>query len=115
MLVFHSFNHVFMKDDFDVIKIGKSQELVRNGDEILVHTQEGEPKSKLSLDQVLLSFKAGKLELGNPVIKGAKVEATILEQTKGVKVRKETFKAKARERKHVGHRQPLTRIKINKI
>ncbi|KKQ34441.1 MAG: 50S ribosomal protein L21 [candidate division WS6 bacterium GW2011_GWA2_37_6] len=104
-----------MKDDFVVVKIGKSQEIVKKGDEVLVHTISGEPKTKITLDQVLMSFKGGKVELGKPFIASAKVEAIILEQTKGEKVRKETFKAKSRERRHVGFRQSLTKIKIEKI
>lgn len=81
----------------------------------MVHTIKGEPKAKITLDQVLLTNKAGKVEVGQPLVKSAKVEAVIIEQTRGPKVRKETFKAKSRERRSIGHRQPLTKIKIVKI
>jgi len=104
-----------MKDDFVIVKIGKSQELVTKGQEISVHTIKGDPKEKVTFDQVLLTYKKGKAEIGTPTVKGAVVEAEIIEQTKGPKVRKQTYKAKARQRRHVGHRQPLTRLKIVKI
>ena len=54
-------------------------------------------------------------EIGNPVIKGAKVEATILKNTKNRTVL--VFKKRRRKnsRKKYGHRQPITLIKITKI
>lgn len=102
-------------NDFVIVKIGNSQEIVKKGDEILVHKIAGEPKSKLTFDQVLLRKAGDKVEVGTPVLEGAKVEAEIVEQTRGPKVRKQTYKAKARQRRHVGHRQNLTKVKITKI
>lgn len=104
-----------MKEDFVIVQIGNAQEIVRKDDEILVHKIEGNSKKKLTFDQVLVSVKSGKIEIGQPTVKDAKVEAEIIEQTKGEKVRKQVYKAKARQRRHVGHRQQLTKIKINKI
>ncbi len=104
-----------MTTDFAVVKINNKQELVRKNEEILVQKIDGEPKTKLTFDQVLLVHKSNKTEIGAPVVKNAKVEAQIVEQTKGPKVEKMTYKSKARERRHVGHRQQLTKIKILSI
>lgn len=102
-------------NDFVIVKIGNSQEIVKKGDEILVHKITGEPKTKLTFDQVLLKRTGEKVQVGTPVVKNAIVEAVIVEQTKGKKVQKRTYKAKARQRRHIGHRQNLTKIKIAKI
>jgi large subunit ribosomal protein L21 len=104
-----------MAKDFVVIKIGNSQEIVTKGDEILVNKIEGKSKDKITFEQVLLTNKGGKIVVGKPNVAGEKVEAQIVEQTKGAKVHKRTYKAKARQRRNVGHRQELTKIKIVSI
>lgn len=101
--------------DFVIVKINASQEKVSEGQEILVNKLEGKEKDKLSFEEVLLSSKAGKVQVGKPTIKGAAVEAVIVEQTKGDKVTTRTYKAKARQRRVVGNRPKLTKIKITKI
>lgn len=102
-------------NEFVIVKIGNSQELVHKGDEILVHKIQGEPKSKIKFDQVLLKQTKDQTNIGTPTLKDAVVEAEIVEQTRGPKVRKQTYTAKSRVRRHVGHRQDLTKIKITKI
>lgn len=102
-------------NDFAIVKIGNSQEIVSKGSEILVHRIAGEPKTKLTFEEVLLKNTKDGVVVGAPFIKDAKIQAEIMEQTKGEKVRKETYKAKARQRRHVGHRQDLTKIKILSI
>ncbi len=102
-------------NEYVIVKIGNSQELVHKGDEVIVHKLAGEPKTKVSFDEVLLKQTKDEVLVGTPIVAGVKVEAEIVEHTKGEKVRKETYKAKARQRRHVGHRQELTKIKITKI
>lgn len=102
-------------NDYVIVKIGNSQELVHKGDEIIVHRLPGEPKTKVAFDEVLLKQTKDEITIGTPTIKGLKVEAEIIEHTKGEKVEKAVYKSKARERRHVGHRQDLTKIKITNI
>jgi large subunit ribosomal protein L21 len=104
-----------MKDNYSVVQIGKSQEIVSAGDEILVHKINEKDKAKVTFDKVLLKNVKGKFDIGDPYVKSSKVEAQVIEQTKGEKVRKQTYKAKSRQRRHVGHRQELTKIKILSI
>ncbi len=101
--------------DFVVVKIKNSQEKVYEGLEIEVDKIEGEPKDKLEFEEVLLSSKGGKIEIGKPYISGAKVTAEILEHTKADKVTTLKYKSKARYRKTTGNRKPLTKIKIKSI
>jgi len=104
-----------MSKDFVVVKIQGKQELITKGQEVFVDRMEGKEKDKIKISDVLLVQKGDKIEIGKPTVAGAEVEIEIVEHTRGKKVRKETFKAKARQRRHVGHRQELTRVKVNKI
>jgi large subunit ribosomal protein L21 len=74
-----------------------------------------EPESEVTFDQVLLLSDGSKTKIGNPVVKGAKVTAKVLEHTKDDKVL--VFKKKRRKgyRKLNGHRQQLTRIEVTQI
>lgn len=71
--------------------------------------------AKVTLDRVLLTADDGKLTVGNPFIEGAKVLATIKENGRGDKVIVLKFKSKVRYRRKQGHRQPYTRLVIDKI
>ncbi|MBN1915440.1 50S ribosomal protein L21 [Candidatus Dojkabacteria bacterium] len=104
-----------MKKDFAIVKIGSTQEIVCKDDEIVVNIIKGKEKDKIEFDQVLLSSIAGKIVVGTPYIKEAKIKAEILGHELAEKVQKRTYKAKARIRRNVGHRQPKTRIKILSI
>ena len=54
-------------------------------------------------------------KLGTPVVEGAKVEATVVKNGKGKKVRVYKYKAKKGYHKRQGHRQPYTKVEIGKI
>lgn len=101
--------------DFAVVSIKNSQEMVSEGDEISVAKLVGEPGTKISFDEILLTNINGKIEIGKPTVKGVKIEAEIVEQHKAEKVHTRIYKAKSRYRKHTGNRQQLTKIKILKI
>ncbi len=74
-----------------------------------------EPESEVTFDQVLLLSDGKETKVGNPIIKGAKVTAKVLEHTKDDKVL--VFKKKRRKgyQKLNGHRQQLTRIEVTQI
>jgi large subunit ribosomal protein L21 len=69
----------------------------------------------VTFDQVLLVDNEGKVKIGAPKVKGAKVSGKILEHVKGDKVL--VFKKKRRKgyKKMNGHRQDFTKVKIEKI
>ena len=71
--------------------------------------------SKVTFDKVLLLSDGEKVKIGTPTVKSAKVEATVIENGKAKKVVVFKYKAKKNERKKQGHRQPYTKIKIDKI
>lgn len=74
-----------------------------------------EPESEVTFDQVLLLSDGKETKVGNPLVKGAKVTAKVLEHTKDDKVF--VFKKKRRKgyQKLNGHRQQLTRIEVTRI
>lgn len=104
-----------MDKDFAIVKIGSSQYQVSKGDQLEVEKVEAEAGKKLVLTEVLLTTKKGKVTIGAPHVKGAKVEAKVLEHKKGRKVKTLKYRAKSRYRKRTGHRPMYTRIEIVKI
>jgi len=101
--------------NFAVIKVKSQQYLIEEGKSYEVAKIKGEKGDKLKFDEVLLKVNGDKCEIGQPTITKSFVDAEIVDQTKGPKVIKMTYKAKSRERKKVGHRDQLTLIKIIKI
>lgn len=102
-------------DKFAIIKLGGAQHLVREGDFLEVNNLNQEPGAKLDITDVLLVQDGDKTTVGAPLVKEAVVSTEIMESLKGEKVFKQTYKAKARSRRKIGHRQQLTKVKINKI
>ncbi|MEK7164385.1 MAG: 50S ribosomal protein L21 [Patescibacteria group bacterium] len=100
-----------------VIKTGGKQYQVKAGDKLRIEKIETAKDGKVIFDQVLLvSDPAGQdVKLGTPLVAGAKVEATVLEQGRADKITVVKFKPKVRYRRKLGHRQPFTAIQIDKI
>ncbi len=100
---------------FAVIKTGGKQYKVQKDDKLLVEKLEGEEGAKVTLDEVLMLADGKKSTVGEPLVKGATVEATVVAQTRGPKIT--VFKKKRRQnyRRKKGHRQDLTMIQITNI
>ena len=100
---------------FAVVKISGHQYKVGEGEEIEVPKIEGEKGKTLDLEEVLLVVDGEKVEVGQPQIKGAKIQAEIVEQKKGEKIRVAKYKAKTGYRRVRGFRPLITTLKIKKI
>ncbi|MCB1782624.1 MAG: 50S ribosomal protein L21 [Alphaproteobacteria bacterium] len=100
---------------FAVIKTGGKQYKVQKDDKILVEKLDGNEGDKVTLDQVLMVADGKTTKIGEPVVGGASVEATVVAQTRGPKIT--VFKKKRRQnyRRKKGHRQDLTMIQITNI
>lgn len=85
------------------------------GETITVDLLTKKPKSKVTFSKVLLYVDSKGTKVGSPNVKGAKVEAEVVEETKGPKVISGKFKAKKRYRRRIGHRQKYTKVKITEI
>lgn len=71
-----------------------------------------EPGSKVTFDEVLLASDGKRVHTGKPVLKGAKVTAEVVRHAKGEKIRIYRFARRTGFRRHAGHRQQFTEIKI---
>jgi large subunit ribosomal protein L21 len=100
---------------YAIVEIAGQQFKVENGAEVFVHRLEGETGSKVEFENVLLIDNEGAINIGKPMVKGASVSATILSHDRADKVI--VFKKKRRKgyQKSSGHRQNLTKIKIENI
>ena len=101
---------------FAVIKTGGKQYLVREGQEFKVEKLELEAGATFELDALLITDEEGtKVSVGTPTVSGAKVTVKVIEEGRAKKVPVIKYKPKSRYRRNVGHRQPFTKIKIEKI
>ncbi len=100
---------------YAIFKATGRQFRVEEGDTLRVPTLEGEPGSKVTFDQVLLSSDGTKVKTGRPTVKGAKVTAEIVEHGRERKIFIFKFKRRKNYRKKTGHRQGFTEIKITGV
>lgn len=103
--------------EFAVIETGGKQYQVMAGDVISVEKLGDDLKEgdKVVFDKVLLVDDGSNTTIGNPYISGAKVEATFQEAGRAPKVTVIKYKQKSRYFKKNGHRQPFSKVKIEKI
>lgn len=100
---------------YAVIQTGGKQYKVAEGDVIEVEHLVGASET-ITFDNVLMVAQDEKAQIGMPYVDGVSVMATVVEpELKGEKIRVAKFKAKARYRRVNGHRQLLSRIKIESI
>ncbi|WP_053956979.1 50S ribosomal protein L21 [Inediibacterium massiliense] len=100
---------------YAIIETGGKQYRVQEGDTLFIEKLEVSEGEAVEFDKVLALSKDGKLSVGAPVVEGAKVSATVVENGKGPKVIIFKYKSKKDYRKKQGHRQPYTKIKVEKI
>ena len=98
-----------------VIKTGGKQYLIAPKNRIKVEKLEGKEGEEIVFNEVLLLEKSNHIEIGAPLVAGAKVFAKILDQGRAKKVIIGKFKAKKRYHLKKGHRQFFTQVEITKI
>lgn len=101
--------------EYAVIRTGGKQYKVSKDTVLDVERLSLKAGETFTIDDVLLHVADGGLKIGKPKVSGVTVKATVLEHLKGDKLRIAKFKAKAKYRRVTGHRQYLTKIKINDI
>ncbi|AKL95104.1 50S ribosomal protein L21 [Clostridium aceticum] len=100
---------------YAIIETGGKQYRVQEGDTLFVEKLDATEGDVVTIENVLAVSKEGNLTVGNPVVSGAKVEAKVVEQGKGKKIIIFKYKPKKDFRKKQGHRQPYTKLMIEKI
>jgi large subunit ribosomal protein L21 len=100
---------------FAVIKAQGKQFKVAAGDQLTIDRLPGDAGAKIALGEVLMLIDGATTKVGTPIVGGAKVEAEILDHSRGDKIK--VFKKRRRKNYHRtrGHRQELTTVKITSI
>ena len=88
---------------------------VSEGDILFIEKLEVEAEATVKFEQVLAVLDGENSKIGAPVVEGAAVEAKVVKNGKGKKIDIIKYKAKKGEKKHIGHRQPYTKVEITKI
>ena len=94
-----------------IFTTGGKQYIVEEGTELYVEKLDAEEKKEVTFNEVL--YVDGKV--GSPYVDGASVVAEVVKHGKQKKIITFKYKAKKKERKTIGHRQPYTKIVIKKI
>ncbi len=100
---------------YAIVKTGGKQYQVSEGDVLYIEKLDIADGEKVVFEEILVVSKDGDVLVGTPVVEGAKVEGTVLKQGKGKKVIVFKYKPKKDYRKKQGHRQPYTKVQIDKI
>ena len=98
-----------------IIVTGGKQYKVSEGDVIYIEKLDNEAGDTVKFEQVLAIIDGEKATFGAPVVEGASVEATVVKNGKGKKVRIFKYTPKKGYRKRQGHRQPYTKVQIGAI
>ena len=100
---------------YAIVEIAGQQFRVEKDKKLFVHRLDAEEGASVDFEKVLLVDNDGKVAVGTPTVKGAKVTAKVLEHVKGEKVI--VFKKKRRKtyQKMNGHRQQFTQIQVETI
>lgn len=100
---------------YAIIKTGGKQVKVSAGDIIHIEKLEAKAGEAVKFDQVLLASDGTNVQVGTPVLAGATVTGTVLEQKRDDKVI--IFKKRRRQgyRRTKGHRQYLTVVQVTEI
>jgi len=99
---------------YAVIETGGKQLRVTEGNEVYVEKLNASEGDTVTFDDVLL-VGGDSLTVGNPYVKGAKVEAKVVKHGKQKKIIIFKYKPKKKYRRKQGHRQPYTKLEITKI
>ena len=100
---------------FAVIETGGKQYKVAEGDTLFIEKLPQEAGETVTFDKVLAILDGDNTTIGTPVVAGAKVDASIVKNGKGKKIRIFKYNPKKGYRKRQGHRQPYTKVTIGKI
>ena len=101
--------------NYAIIRTGGKQYRVAPGDLIRVERLDGEPGAAVAFTDVLMTAHEGTLQVGTPLVAGARVTGQVVQQGKAKKIL--VFKKKKRKnyRRHHGHRQMFTSVRVTQI
>ena len=98
-----------------IIVTGGKQYTVAEGDVVYIEKLDQEAGETVTFNQVLAVLDGDNTTFGAPIVEGASVEAKIVKNGKGRKIRIFKYNPKKGYRRRQGHRQPYTKVEIGKI
>lgn len=99
---------------YAIIETGGKQYKVAQGDVLFIEKLDAQAGDAVVFDKVL-AILGDETKIGAPMVEGATVDASIVKNGKGKKVRIFKMKPKKGYRRRQGHRQPYTKVEIGKI
>ncbi len=100
---------------YAIFEAGGRQFRAEAGDSIRMPLMNGDPGTKLTFDQVLLTADGDEVKAGQPMVTGAKVLGEIVEHGKERKIYVFKFKRRKNYKRKTGHRQQYTEVKITDL
>ena len=100
---------------YAIIESCGKQYKVAQGDVVFFEKLDAEEGKKVTFDNVVMVSDEGKVQIGNPYVKGVKVEGKVISHGKGKKIIVFKMKPKKNYRRKQGHRQPYTKVEITNI
>ncbi len=100
---------------YAVVESGGRQYKAIEGQAITVERLPHKVGEQIELEQVLLIADGDNVQVGQPVVKGAKVKVTVLEEERGPKVIIYKQHPRKRYRRRQGHRQRYTQLRVDEI
>jgi large subunit ribosomal protein L21 len=100
---------------YALVADGGRQYRVMEGQEVEIDFRHLPAGSEVVFDEVLAVSKAGKLTLGAPTVKGAKVKGEVVGLVQGDKIFVQKFRRRKNYRRRTGHRSVATKVKIKSI
>jgi len=100
---------------YAIIETGGKQYKVSAGDTIYIEKLDVEENANITFDKVIAVGSDDGIKVGDPYVKGSKVEATAIKNGKAKKITVFTYKSKKNEKRKKGHRQPYTKVEIASI
>ena len=100
---------------YAIVEAGGKQYQMEEGRYLKVDLMDGDKDSKVVFDKIVMIANGKKSKVGQPYVKGASVEGTILTHDKEKKIIVYKQRPKKGYRKKQGHRQGFTKVMITKI
>jgi large subunit ribosomal protein L21 len=100
---------------YAIVETGGKQYRVSVDEDVVVEKLAAEPGQKVEFEQVCLVARDGKVTVGKPWVRDAKVTCRVLGHSRGSKIEVFTYKAKENIKRKLGHRQSCTRLRVEKI
>jgi len=100
---------------YAVIRTGGKQYRVSIGDLIHVEKVDGEVGGEVQFTEVLAAASDGAIQIGRPLVEGARVTCKVMDQAKAKKILVYKKKRRKNYRRRYGHRQMFTTVKVTAI